>query len=872
VARLRAIRQLISVMRQSSMKRIATLGFLFFSSTVAEAGPSHIRSYVEAHCLDCHDGEDAKAGLDLSGLGLALGDRKTFESWVKVYDRVSEGEMPPGKKRKPPATQTKQFLTALADPLVATDLAREAAQGRSTRRRLNRHEYENTLRDLFVAPWLQLKDLLPEDGESHRFNKVGDALDVSFVQMAQYLAVAEEAIRQVIRAEGMRPEFKTTRYYAREMKSFVGPMRYSEFNRSADRATFPVLGFAAQPDVRAGTQPMTVGASDPATRELEGMGVIASSYEPIEPKFDQFKAPTSGLYKLRLRAHSVWLDPNGLDWHNKRKPWEADLDKVSRGRRSEPVTLYARSRSGTLRRLDAVDVEPDPTVREIAAYLSAGETIQPDPSRLFRSRPPKWKNPLATAEGIPGVVFRSLEVEGPILEQWPTAGSKLLFGDLGTKRLPDGEVEYVSQNPEADAQRLMDAFLRRAYRRPATSDDLKRFMAVVERARGTGASFTESMVAGYIAVLCSPRFVYLEEEPGTLDDMAVAARLSYFLWNSRPDDALQGLAASGTLHRPDAIATQVERMLKDPRSERFIDAFLNYWLDLRKITATSPDADLYPDYYLDDLLLESSTAETRAFFAELLSNNLPTRNLIQSNFVMINERLADHYGIAGIKGVAIRKVAVPRGSPRGGLLTQASVLKVTANGTTTSPVLRGVWIRERVLGQPVPPPPPGVPAVEPDIRGAQTIREQLKKHRADPKCASCHIKIDPPGFALESFDIFGGWRDKYRAVGTGDPVKGIGKAGHDFKFHMALPADASGVTPSGQNFKNVFEWKKLFLREERQVARNLVQQLVVYATGAPVRFGDRARVEAILDRAKRRQYGVRTLLAELAKSELFLRK
>ncbi|MDZ4696476.1 MAG: DUF1592 domain-containing protein [Deltaproteobacteria bacterium] len=854
------------------MTRIAGIFILLAGNAALAATPSQIRSYVEQHCLDCHDGDGAKAGLDLAGLGIALGDRKTFESWVKVYDRVSAGEMPPGKKRKPSATHTKQFLSALADPLVATDLAREAAQGRSTRRRLNRHEYENTLRDLFSATWLQLKDLLPEDGESHRFNKVGDALDVSFVQMAQYLVVAEEAIRQVIRAEAVLPEYKTTRYYARDMNSFVGPMRYSEFNRSADRATFPTLGYAAQPEVRAGTQPVTVGASDPTTRELEGVGVIASSYEPIEPKFDRFAATSSGLYRLRLRAHTVWLEPNGPDWHNHRRVWEADLDKVSRGRRSEPVTLYARSRSGSLRRIDAVDIEPDPTVREITAYLSAGETIQPDASRLFRSRPPKWKNPLATSEGVPGVVFRWLEVEGPILEKWPTAGNKLLFGELGTNRLPSGEIEFVSQSPEADASRLMQNFVNRAYRRPATADDLKLFLAVVERAKGTGASFTESMIAGYIAVLCSPRFVYLEEEPGALDDVAVASRLSYFFWNSRPDDRLQSLAASGTLHRPDSISMQVERMLKDPRSERFIEAFLNYWLDLRKITATSPDADLYPDYYLDDLLLESSTAETRAFFAELLRNNLPARNLVQSDFVMINERLANHYGIPGITGVSIRKVPVPRGSPRGGLLTQASVLKVTANGTTTSPVLRGVWVRERVMGQPVPPPPPGIPAVEPDIRGAQTIREQLKKHRSDPMCASCHAKIDPPGFALESFDVFGGWRDRYRAIGTGEPVKGIGKAGHDFKFHMAQPADASGVLSSGQNFRDVFEWKKLLLRQERQIARNLVQQLVVYATGSPVRFGDRARVEAILDRAANRQYGVRTLVAEVAKSELFLRK
>jgi hypothetical protein len=255
-----------------------------------------------------------------------------------------------------------------------------------------------------------------------------------------------------------------------------------------------------------------------------------------------------------------------------------------------------------------------------------------------------------------------------------------------------------------------------------------------------------------------------------------------------------------------------------------------------------------------------------------MKQNLPARNIVDSDFVFINERLARHYGIAGVRGSSLRRVQLPSDSPRGGLLTQASVLKVTANGTTTSPVLRGAWITERILGQDIPPPPP-VGAVEPDIRGAVTIRQQLEKHRSDPTCASCHSKMDPPGFALENFDIFGGWRDNYRAISPGkEPVGGFGKNGAPFEFHHGLPVDATGELPDGRTFSNVCDFKQLLLADqsqERQIARNLVQQLIIYATGAPVGFSDRAEVERILDRAKISQYGVRDILHEIVQSEMF---
>ncbi len=517
-------------------------------------------------------------------------------------------------------------------------------------------------------------------------------------------------------------------------------------------------------------------------------------------------------------------------------------------------------------------------MQEVEVWLLKDETIRPDAVRLFRSRPPNWRNPLAEKDGQPGVAFRWLEVVGPICDaktDWPGKGHRLMFGDLPIKQKTKGQIEIVSTNPRADAERLLRNFLQRAYRHSTTTaieEDTQRFLKLAEAALKNGDSFTDAMITTYAAVLCSPAFTTLEEKPGRLDDQALAARLAYFLWNSEPDVALRELAAQGALHKPPVLRAQVDRLIGDAKSQRFVTAFLDYWLDLRKVNITSPDELMYSDYYLDDHLVESATAETRQFFAELVRGDLPARNVISSDFVMINERLASHYGLSGVEGSQIRRVALPPDSVRGGLLTQASVLKVTANGTTTSPVVRGAWMMERILGKPVPPPPAGVSAVEPDVRGATTMRQQLEKHRTNPSCNVCHAKIDPAGFALENFDVFGGWRDKYRALAEGEKAPGIGKNGQRFAFRYIQPVDASGQLPDGQKFQDVRELKKLLLKDERQIARNLTNQLIVFATGAPVQFSDRPKVEALLDRAASKGYGVKTLMQLIIESDLFRNK
>jgi mono/diheme cytochrome c family protein len=851
-----------------------------FSLRVAEAQtpPTHVppsaRTFIDQNCAGCHSRSNPPAGIDLTSLEFNLNDVDTFGRWVRVHDAVRDGKMPPGAKNLS-AAEREAFLTAITDPMMAHEQMRVTTRGRSVLRRLNRYEYENSIRDLLSAPWLQLKDSLPEDGLSHRLNKSGLALDISHVQMARYIEAAEQSIHLVL-AAAQQPEAQK-RYYAREQKRFIGRMLYNPFNHHPERAMIPILGFDIQPEVLAETAPVSVGASDPARRELEAFATPAGTFNGNDYSFDQFNSPSGGRYHLKINAYSIWLHTVwGTAGIKDRKPWwHPDREHTSRGRTTEPVTLYALRKGGERRLLGSFDVGPEPAIHEMDVSLLPNEQILPDASRLFRSRPTFTGSPDATKEGMPGVAYRWLEVDGPVKSEGSSDGLHRLFGDLQVQWDNKGAVA-VTQKSSRDAERLLRQFMAAAYRRPPGEEEVQRYLKIVQDRlaprEGEHPQFADAMIAGYIAVLCSPGFLYLDEQPGRIDSYALASRLSYFLWNAPPDGELSRLAADGTLGRSDVLRAQTNRLLDDARSRDFTNAFLDYWLDLRKIGNSTPDQTLYPDYYLDDLLTESALQETQLFFNCLLKRNLPARNLVQSNFTFLNSHLARHYGLAPVEGVALREVKLPADGVRGGLLTQASVLMVTANGTTTSPVLRGAWIMERILGEPPPPPPPGVPAIEPDTRGAVTIRQQLDKHRAMTSCAACHAKIDPPGFALENFDVAGGWRDRYRSTDGGEPVTGLGKNGFDFAFKLSQPVDASGKLATGDSFRNVIELKRLLLKDDRQLAKNMAEQFIGYATGAPAEFGDRHEVERILDAARGDNYGLRTIVHEVVQSDLFTHK
>jgi hypothetical protein len=367
----------------------------------------------------------------------------------------------------------------------------------------------------------------------------------------------------------------------------------------------------------------------------------------------------------------------------------------------------------------------------------------------------------------------------------------------------------------------------------------------------------------------SRRVTHSRKLCGRLDDHALAARLSCFLWKSTPDQELLDLAREKKLSRPEELHRQVERLLKDPKAAALTEHFLGQWLDLKQIDATTPDKKLYPEF--DDLLKYSMLRETQLFFEEVLANDLSVLTFVDSDWSMLNGPLARHYGIAGIEGVELRKVKLPRDSHRGGVLTQAAVLKVTANGTTTSPVLRGVWLLKNIKGQPVPPPPPDVPAIEPDIRGAVNLRDQLSKHRKLDSCAVCHQKIDPAGFALENFDVIGGWRDNYRSLGAGAKLD-LAVRSVPVQYRQGPKVEAGDVLPDGKPFKDVNEFKKLLLADPDPIVRCIAEKLIVYATGTPIRPADRPAVDAIVKSVRAKKDGLRTLIHEIVQSDLFLNR
>jgi hypothetical protein len=423
-----------------------------------------------------------------------------------------------------------------------------------------------------------------------------------------------------------------------------------------------------------------------------------------------------------------------------------------------------------------------------------------------------------------------------------------------------------SDRPVDDARRLLEGFLPRAFRRDVAPDEIDPYLTLFESRLAARDCFEDAMRRVYVAVLTSPEFLFLPAEPAHVDGFALASRLSYWLWNGPPDEALLAAARDRSLLRPAVIEREVDRLLADRRSDRFIDDFVDQWLELRRVAETTPDPRLYPEYRF--LLHEGVVAEPRSFVRELIRDDLPARALLQPGFAMLTQRLAEHYGIEGVHGVEVRRVSLPPGVARGGLLGQAAIHKLTANGTTTSPVTRGKWVTDRLLDEPPPPPPPGISAIDPDTRGTTTVREQLDRHRTDAACAACHARIDPPGFALEAFDPVGGLRQRYRSTGQGLVPPERDRVDWRVTYTLGPEVDASGTLADGRTFTGPDEFAAHAASNPERLAESFVAHLSRYATGADVGYADRAEIRRIVATARARDYGLKSLVHGLARSRL----
>ncbi|MBI1371396.1 MAG: DUF1592 domain-containing protein [Phycisphaera sp.] len=747
-----------------------------------------VKFFLEDHCYDCHGDGVTKGNLDLTKLTGDMSTRPLMDRWTTIYDRIARGEMPPKKKPQPKPAEVQTMLGWIKPHLVTADRTRREV----VQRRLNREEYNNTIRDLLGID-IDLRRDLPEDQHAGGFDNNGEALAISTELMGSYIEAAQAALDAAIET-GPAPKVVTLHSDSyKETEKYIP----NNFVRDGDR----LVMFTSRNDI---------------------------SYSKISTR--DARVPTDGVYRFKFTAASYKSEtPVAF--------CVAASDFAGVGAQTKIIGYY--------------EAGPEPKEFVIEAAPGRRWAIQ-----FFAQGLPSWVRDPGNGEH-PGVGVSPIEITGPIYDQWPPKHHTQLFGDVD-----------LAKGAAADAERILRKFMPRAFRRPVTDAEVARYVRLVENATSSGRRFEDGIRLALTGVLCSPNFLYLREDvsPGStrVSDYELASRLSYFFWSSMPDDELMTLAASGTLHEPDVLDRQVERLLNDPRGERFIDNFTGQWLRLRDIAATTPDRKLYPDF--DQLLEYSMVQESQAFFRTLLSENLSIDNLIDSDFAMLNQRLARHYGIDGVVGLAIRKVKLPADSVRGGVLTQGAVLKVTANGTTTSPVIRGVWVMENILGHAPPPPPPNVNGIEPDIRAATTIRERLAAHRNDPSCSACHAKIDPPGFALESFDPVGAYRDNYLqwVPHKEHPEKGWGSVA------KAASVDASGELPSGEKFANVRELKKLLLSHREDFTRCMAEKLLTYGLGRELGFADRDAVHAIVKSSMENGDGLRTLVHEIVRSPTFI--
>jgi hypothetical protein len=811
---------------------------VWLAGSVAQAADSlsaPLQPLLTGYCVDCHGADVQQAGLRLDTLEADLSDAAALRRWETVFDKLAGGEMPPKSELQPPEPLLRSAIDVLRRELHQASLARQQREGRVVVRRLNNVEYENTLHDLLGIN-VPLRELLPDDSTTAGFDNVSSGLDLSATHFLRYQEGAARAIRAVVPPHP--------------------PFPFSDTRTGLDMTK-------KGPNFREG-----LGRNS----KLQGETLIFYSQLPRYGLCATAPVPSAGRYRIQLKACAVGAEGKSI-----------------------PVGLMTVMQSGregpALREVRDIP-HGEPQVHEFECELVSRQQFVVNLLTTWDIR--RFKRPIEEYTG-PGLLVEWMKIEGP-LDEFPPPRYATLFADVPLKarsvvraEASGGRIPVIRENrpvqqweadplvpasaqPREDAERLIRSFLPRAFRRPVSEDEQQHFVAATLAKLDQGHSFDDALQFGYQLILSSPDFLFLlNAAPGAkLDDYALASRLSYFLWSTAPDAQLLELAGQGKLQEPAILHAQVERMLNSPLAHRFTTNFTGQWLDLRRIDFTIPDPVLYSDF--DPLLLWSMPRETELFFEEVLRHDLSLLNFVDSDWSMLNERLGILYGIPGLRGTEFQRRPLPPESRRGGVMTHASVLKVTADGTRTSPVLRGAWVLDRILGQPPSPPPPNVPAIEPDIRGATTIRQQLDKHRNTPACATCHNHIDPPGFALESFDPIGNWREFYR-VTTRTPAGLVELPyGSGRPVYRGPDVEQGGQTAAGQVFQDITDYKRLLLDDKDQIARNLVEKVMIYATGAEIQFADREVVDHIVARLRASNYGFRTLVHEVVQSRVFLTK
>lgn len=789
-----------------------------------------LRLFIEESCVGCHDA-DTDTRLDLTSLGFDIEKEQVLRAWVNVFDRVERGEMPPSSATQPDRESRRTTMSMLRKELTKVNRTHQQQTGRVPSRRLSRQEFENTLHDLLGIAG-NLAKHLPPDSESESFDVVATTQEMSSVHVRSLLKAADLALDEAIQL-GKMPTMSPREidyFHSRYIQMWVDrPVRRgggTVFKTDQDVVTFRGENYVFRSDM-SGFRPSVAGRYR--------VGIKAAAHQP------------RSAVTLSLKRQNDKQGDSALI-----AAW--DLVDETNFREVETIT-YLR---------------PDDYI-----YVSADE-LEPSPDGrvIYNGQP-------ASTFAGEGIKIREVIVEGPLEDTWPPRRTRDLFPGVkwkpkkaasvllqaGLLQSGQGYEPVFAGSPKDAVRRIVAGFASKAYRRTLGNDELDNLVGLAETSPQSDRDFVQSTRIPLRAILISPKLLYLSGGPGQLNDRDLASRMSYFLWRSIPDDELTRLANEGVLSEPKTLRAQVDRMLDDPKFARFVQDFLDQWLDLDQIDATTPDVYLYPEY--DDVLRQNMLTETRQFFSHLIDANLGVTNLIDSDFAFLNRRLSEHYGIAGVEGEHVRKVSLGQDTVRGGILAHAAIAKVTANGTTTTPVRRGNFILTNLLGMPTNPPPPGVGSIEPDTRGATTIRETLQKHQRIESCAACHRRIDPPGFAMECFDPVGSFRDRYRNSKGVQRELNVGLRFLHKDYDLGLAVDASGVTEDGFRFEDFREFKQHLRASEDQLARNLVSKLVVFSTGGEIEFADREEIDRILTLTRDDGYSLRDLIHQVISSSMF---
>ena len=731
---------------------------------------SFVGPFIDTYCITCHSSDRKKGEIDLERFEKGTDLIRAPRVWTKIKEVLAERDMPPQNKAQPSEEERAAMVDWIDAELAKFDCS-SASPGRVTARRLNRAEYDNTVRDLLGVGFQPSEDF-PADDIGYGFDNIGDVLSVSPLLLEKYLDAAEEIVTRAIAAEN---------------EAF--------FRIRVEGEHFTPERFAS-------------------VYENWAMMITREARAHVTVDF-----PDDGEYIFRVRAFGQQAGP-------------------------EPAKMGVLVDQEVFARV-VVEATPEaPQVYEVRNQVSAGRH---EVAVSFLNNYNNPDHPDPAMRGDRNFGFDWLEVRR-------------------ADRKKQGERERIfvcypdSTWEEATCARaILEKFAPRAFRRPLTTTEIDNLVGFVLEALSGGESFEEAIALGLQSLLVSPHFLFrIEEEaeadrPPTIDvltDYQLASRISYFLWNSMPDKRLFDLAASGKLRDPEVIETEVLRMIRDPRSLALTENFAAQWLQLGALDSVSPDPEKFADF--DDELREAMRRETLHYFEAVLRDDRSILDFLSSDYTFLNERLAEHYGIDGVKGSDLERVSLEGRSRGGGLLTQASVLTITSNPTRTSPVKRGKWVLEQVLGTPPPPPPPEVEELseEPEAIVSGSLRQRLEKHRENPACSGCHAQMDALGFAFENFGPIGAWRD----------------------FDGEFLIDPSGELPDGQKFDGPEELKKILRGQTKLFARALSEKFLTYALGRGLEYYDRCAVDEVVEALEANDYKLSALLVAVVKTEPFQKR